>query len=108
MLVDFDVRGETVDRLFSRGSVIMDLYCGQKQRFKVKTSWWILLQTRSFLLHKMLIDIFISCLNCRGSTVEQVMQHFSKSVQMKNKLIYILDGLRVSRFSAIFHFWANY
>ncbi len=37
MLVDFDVRGETVDRHFTGGSVIMDLYCGQKQCFKVKT-----------------------------------------------------------------------
>ncbi len=26
----------------------------------------------------------------------------------RNKLIYILDGLRVSTFSAHFHFWVNY
>ncbi len=36
-----------------------------------------------------------------------VMLNFSKSVLMK-KLIYILDGLRVSNFSADFHFWVNY
>ncbi len=27
---------------------------------------------------------------------------------MKNKLIYILDGLRVSKFSEKFYFWVNY
>ncbi len=33
--------------------------------------------------------------------------HFSKSDEETNKLIYISDGLRVSKLSAYFHFWVN-
>ncbi len=50
--------------------------------------------------------ILTAPIHCRGSIGEQVMVNFSKSVLM-NKLIYILDGLRVSTFSAVFHFWEN-
>lgn len=37
----------------------------------------------------------------RGCTAEQVLQ------VLRNKLVYILDGLRVSTFSADLHFWVN-
>ncbi len=43
-------------------------------------------------------------LSIERSIGEQVMLNFSKS----NKHIYILDGLRVSKFSANFHFWVSY
>ncbi len=36
-----------------------------------------------------------------------VMLHFSKS-WWRNKLIYILDGLRMSIYSVNFHFWVNF
>ncbi len=50
---------------------VMDSYFSWKQRFEVE--WWIcFLQTHSFSLD-----------HCRGSTGEQVMLHFSKSVLMK-------------------------
>ncbi len=58
-------------------------------------------------------DVFISCLDSHSDGTHSlqsihwwasdVMLHFSKSVPMKKKLIYILDGLRVSTFSAKFH-----
>ncbi len=37
-----------------------------------------------------------------------VMLNFFKSVLMKKKLIYILDGLSVSKSSGNFHSWVNY
>ncbi len=63
-------------------------------------------------------DVFISCLDSHSDGthslqrfccwLRDVMLHFSKSVQMKNKLIYILDGLRASPFSAHFILCENY
>ncbi len=58
--------------------------------------------SHSFLLHKMLIDGLE--LDCDGTHslhwwASDVMQHFLQSVLMKNKLIYILDGWRMSTFS---------
>ncbi len=62
-------------------------------------------------------DVFISCLDiltapihCRGSIGEQVMGCYISPNQFwwRNKLIYILDGLRLSKCSANFHFWVIY
>ncbi len=36
-----------------------------------------------------------------------VMVNFSKSIR-RNKHLYVMNGLRVSTFSANFHFWENY
>ncbi len=106
---------------------IEDSYISQKQQLKM--SWWICyLQTCSFSFHKTLInglescelfvdycDVCISCLDYHSDGTHSlqrihwwasdVMLNFSKSVLMKNKFIYILHGLRVSTFSANFHFW---
>ncbi len=83
------------------------------------------LQTCSFSLHKTLIDwsgvdycdVFISCLNSHSDGTHSlqrihwwasdVMLNFSKSVVMKKQTHLILDGLRVSTFSALCHFWVN-
>ncbi len=43
-------------------------------------------------------DVFISCLDSA-----RILQ-----IGWRNKLIYILDELRVSTFTASFHFWVNY
>ncbi len=84
-------------------------------------------QTCSFSIHKMLIDglelsgsllvycdVFISCLDSHSDGTHSLqrihwwasdgMLHFSKSFTMKKKLIYTMDGLRVSRFSGTFRF----
>ncbi len=45
--------------------------------------------------------ILTAPIHCRGSTGEQVMLNFS------NKLIYILDGQRVSTFAGNVHFWVK-
>ncbi len=54
--------------------------------------------------------ILTAPIHCRGSIVEQVMEcYISPNLfWWKNKLLYILDGLRRSTFSANFHFWVNY
>ncbi len=92
---------------------ITNLYFDQKQRFKVKTSWWIcFLQTRSFWLHKMLTDglewcgllvdycdVFISCLDSHSDGTHSLQRihwwasdaTFLQICSDKNKLIYILD-----------------
>ncbi len=49
--------------------------------------------------------ILTAPIHCRGFIGEHVMQYLSKSVLMKEKkIIYILDDLSVSSFSANFHF----
>ncbi len=81
----------------------------------------------SFSLHKMSIDglewcgllvdfcaVFISCLDSHsdGTHSLQRIHWWTSDVMLhfpwRNKLIYILDSLRVSKFSANFHFWVNY
>ncbi len=55
-------------------------------------------------------DVFISCLDSHSDgthSLQRIHCYISPNL-MKNNLIYILDGLRVSTFSAIFHFWVNY
>ncbi len=52
--------------------------------------------------------ILTAPIHCRGSFGEQVMLNLQMSSDEKNKLIYILGGLRMSKFSANFHFWVNY
>ncbi len=55
--------------------------------------------------------ILTAPIHCRGSNGEQVMQcYISTNLSpWRNKLIYILDGLRPeSKFSAYFLFWVNY
>ncbi len=50
--------------------------------------------------------ILTAPIHCRGFIGEQdVMLNFYKFVPMKNKIIFILDGLRASTFSENFHFW---
>ncbi len=87
------------------------------------------LTTCSFSLHTMLIDglewcdylwiivMFLSVvwtliltapIHCRWSIGEQVMECYISPNLMRNKLIYILDGLRVRTLSANLHFWMNY
>ncbi len=94
------------------GSIIMGY--GLKQCFKVKMSqWWICLtKTNTQLFTSQGIHWFTCALLwCLGSHSDgthslqrihwwasDAMLNFSKSVQMKKKLIYILDGLRVSIF----------
>ncbi len=91
---------------------------------KLKTSLWIcFLQTRSFWLHKTLTDglewcgllvdycdVFISCLDSHsdGTHSLQRMNDTFLQISRRNKLIYILDGLRVSKFSANLNFWVKY
>ncbi len=92
-------------------------------------SWWIcFLQRCSFWLLKALIGglVWITCglLWCfyqlfglsfwlHPFTAEDpLLRHWQNStflqIWRRNKLIYILNGLRVSTFSANFHFWVNY
>ncbi len=54
--------------------------------------------------------ILTAPIHCRASIGEQVMHcYISPNLfWRRNKLIYILDGLRVSTFSANCHFWVNY
>ncbi len=53
--------------------------------------------------------ILTAPIHCRGSIGEQMMHwYFSPNVfRRRNKLIYILDGLRVSTFSAYLYFCVN-
>ncbi len=113
VLVDFDNRGQQEMDFFML-LWITDSYFGQKWWFHVKqkTSWWILgwwflLQTRSFLLHKTLIDglewcgllvdycdVFISCLDSQSDGTHSLqsihwwtshgMLHFYKSDEETN------------------------
>ncbi len=48
--------------------------------------------------------ILTAPIHCRASIAEQVMNATFLQIWWKNKLIYILDGLRVSTFSANVHF----
>ncbi len=53
--------------------------------------------------------ILTAPIHCRGSTGERdVLLNFSKSVLMKNKLIYILADLKESTFSENFYFWVDF
>ncbi len=66
----------------------------------------------------LLCFFFISCLDSLSDGTHSlqsihwwagdVMLHFSKSFLTINKLVYILDGLRVCKCLANFHFWLNY
>ncbi len=59
-------------------------------------------------------NVFISCLNSHSDgthslqRIRDVQQNFSKSLHIKKTLIYILDGLRVSTFSAKVHLCMKY
>ncbi len=53
-------------------------------------------------------DVFISCLDSHSDGTHSLQWiHWWVSDVMLIKPIYILDGLRVSIFSANFHFWLN-
>ncbi len=54
--------------------------------------------------------ILTAPIHCRRSIGEQVIQCYIYPILIRwiNKLIYILDGLRVNHFSTDFHFWVNY
>ncbi len=54
--------------------------------------------------------ILMAHIHCRAAFGEQVMQCYISSnlFQWSNKLIYILDGMKESTFSADFYFWMNY
>ncbi len=54
--------------------------------------------------------ILTAPIHCRGSSGEQVMKCLISPnlFWWRNKLIYILDGLRVSNFKANFRFWVKY
>ncbi len=117
---------------FTGGSIIMDygliLYRSDGLKLNLWIYWWIcFLQTCRFSLDKMLtdgldwcgllvnyFDVFISCLVSHSDGTHSlrrshwwasdVMLHFSKSVLTKKQLIYILNGLKVSNFSANVNF----
>ncbi len=115
---------------------IMDWYFGQKWEFKVKMPYWwdYFLQTHNLLLDKTLTDwvlwirqwciVLLWCFHQlfglsfwrHPFTVEDplVSKWFNDKFvaldlfQWRSKLIYILNGLRVSTFSAKLNFWVNY
>ncbi len=96
-----------------RTTCIMDYSFPVNNSLKLKTSWWIcLLQTLSFLLwshvdYLWIIVMFLSAawtliltapIHCRWSISEQVIGYIYPNLfWWRNKLIYILDGLRVQR-----------
>ncbi len=94
---------------------------------KLKMCWWIcFLQTYSFTLGinwwtgvVWIIVMFLSAvwtlilmapIHCRGPTSEQLMECYlyPNLFWWRNKLIYILNGLRMNTFSDRFHLWVNY
>ncbi len=87
---------------------MMDLFLSNTQLSSSQdVNWW----TGVVWITCGLCDVFISCLDSHSDgthslqrihwRANDVMLHFSKSVQIKKqKLIYILDGLRGSTFSA--------
>ncbi len=99
--------------------------------FTLEEALLCFLQTRSFCLLKMLTDglewcgslvdycdVFISCLDSHSDGTHSLqrihcwdtdaMLHSPNLFPWRNKLIYILDRLRVCQYSANFHFWVNY
>ncbi len=52
--------------------------------------------------------ILTAPIHCRASIAKTVMWCYIPPNMMKKQLILILDGLRMSTFSALFHFWLNY
>ncbi len=77
------------------------------------TRWWLMVW--SGVDYLWIIVMFLSAvwtliltapIHCRASIGEQVMKHYISPnlFWWRSKLIYILDGRRVSTFSAIFHF----
>ncbi len=112
-------------------SVIMDYGPIFFNGLMLKKMMNFFLITHSFSLHKMLIDglewcrllvhycdVFISCLDSNSDGTHSlqsihwwasdVMLNFSNLFWWRNKLICILDGLRLSIFPANFHFWMSY
>ncbi len=115
MWLDFDVR-DNRRWTFSLEEVllwIMDLYFVQKCQFDVKN--FLMMDLFQLLSSQdvngwlewcgLLVDycdVFISCLDSHSDGT-----HSLQSIHW-NKLICILDGMKVSTFSAIFHFWMYY
>ncbi len=114
-----DVRGQQV-MYFTGGSIIMDLRLGQMRCFKFKVPWWIcFLQIHSFSHNKISIDklewcgllwCFISCLDSHSdgtpfTAEDPLLSNISLNLFLwRNKLIYIVDALRMNKFSS----WVNY
>ncbi len=105
---------------------IKDLYFICKQRIEVQKFWIRSLQTYSLLLHKklndglklcgLLVDYcdvwvliwrhpFIVEIHCWASDAMLISPNL---FLWRNKLIYILDGLRMSKFLANLHFCLNF
>ncbi len=110
--------------LFTGGSIIMDYILSRilvknvlmLDLFQLLSSqdvnWW----TEVVWITCGLLWCFISCLDSHSDGTHSLQSihcwdtdavtHFLQ-IWWRNKLIYILDGLRVSKFSANFHFWHN-
>ncbi len=88
------------------------------------SQWWIcFLQIRSFSLHKatpcsqssvdycdffQLYELIVTApIPCREA-IYAMLIFYNPMILLRNKLIYILDSLRVSKLSASIHFWKNY
>ncbi len=105
---------------FTGGSIIMDYGLLWSNSLRLKTFWWIcFLQTCSFCLLQMINDglwiivMFLSDSHSDGTHSLQSIHYWDSVTTLLltwwgNTLIYILDCLRVSTFSAYFYFWVNY
>ncbi len=107
------VRNKSIIKMFNNVSSCGNVYPLLSSQIKIH--WHVYNCFGLFSLVNVLVDyctVFISHLNSHsGGThwwASEVMQNFSKSVPMKKKLVYILDGLKVRQFSANSHFWVNY
>ncbi len=128
MWVDFDARHKQEMDFFTAGTVIWIMHsCCQKWHFKLKclNDVFVSYKHTAFSFTRLtdglecdcgLLWCFISCLDSHSDGTHSLqrihwwssdgMLNFSKSVSMKNQthLLYILDSLRASRFSAVFIF----
>ncbi len=86
-------------------------YWGWSERWTFTPPTYLRLEPVTFGLSPTLYPLGHDCPNCRLLRIHwwasDVMLHFSKMFGWTNKLICILSGLRVSKFSANFHFWVN-
>ncbi len=85
-----------------KSTLMMDLFLTNTAFHFTRVNWWTGFMQITCGLLWFFYQLFE--LSIERSIGEQVMLNFSKS----SKGIYILDGLRVSKFSANVHFWVSY
>ncbi len=110
----FTARNENLLKTYTQAIQDVDVYYKHTAFSSQDVNWWTGVVRITWIIVMFLPTVWTLILtapiHCIGSIGEQVMKSYISPnlLRWRNKLIYILDGLKESKFSANVHFWLNY